>query len=49
MGLNPKLDPAVSKAFIQINRALYRHAGGLQGAKMRLVFGVVNISQKIRP
>lgn len=47
MGLNPRLDPAVSKAFIQSNSALYRHAGGIQGAKMRLLFGVVNIFQKI--
>jgi RHS repeat-associated protein len=47
MGLNPRLTPEVSKAFIQSNSALYRHAGGLQGAKMRLVFGVVNIFQKI--
>ena len=47
MGLNPRLKPEVSKAFIQSNSALYRHAGGLQGAKMRLVFGVVNVFQKI--
>jgi RHS repeat-associated protein len=47
MGLNPRLTPEVSKAFIQSNSALYRHAGGLQGAKMRLVFGVVNIFQRI--
>jgi len=33
MGLNPRLKPEVSKAFIQSNRAAYRHAGGIQGAK----------------
>jgi hypothetical protein len=47
MGLNPRLDPAVSQDFIQSNSALYRHAGGIQGAKMRFLFGVVNIFQKI--
>jgi hypothetical protein len=42
---NPTLNPALSKALIQSNHQLIRHAGGVQGAKMGLFFGVVNAFQ----
>ena len=47
MMFNPRLDPAVSKALIQSNNALVRSAGGIQGVKMGLFFGVVNVFQKV--
>jgi hypothetical protein len=45
MYFNPTLSPAVSKALIQSNNTLIRNAGGVQGVKMGLVFGVVNAFQ----
>jgi hypothetical protein len=45
MYFNPTLSPAVSKALIQSNSNLIRNAGGVQGAKMGMFFGVVNAFQ----
>ena len=42
---NPTLSPATSKALIQSNSNLIRNAGGVQGAKMGMFFGVVNAFQ----
>jgi RHS repeat-associated protein len=43
--LNPTLSVATSKALIQSNSNLMRNAGGIQGVKMRLFFGVTNAIQ----
>jgi hypothetical protein len=45
MYFNPTLSPATSKALIQSNSQLMRNAGGIQGVKMGLFFGVVNAFQ----
>jgi RHS repeat-associated protein len=45
MYFNPTLSPSVSKALIQSNNNLIRNAGGVQGAKMGMFFGVVNAFQ----
>jgi hypothetical protein len=42
---NPTLSMATSKALIQSNSNLMRNAGGIQGAKMKLFFGVTNAFQ----
>jgi RHS repeat-associated protein len=42
---NPTLSIAASKALIQSNSNLMRNAGGIQGVKMRLSFGVTNAFQ----
>ena len=42
---NPTLSPATSRALIQSNNSLIRNAGGIQGVKMGLFFGVVNAFQ----
>ena len=42
---NPALSVATSKALIQSNSNLMRNAGGIQGAKMRMFFGVTNAFQ----
>jgi hypothetical protein len=42
---NPTLSPATSKALIQSNSNLIRNAGGVQGVKMGMFFGVVNAFQ----
>src|ERR1700683_5296986 len=39
---NPTLSVSTAKALIQSNNNLIRNAGGIQGAKMGLSFGVVN-------
>jgi hypothetical protein len=43
--LNPTLSVATSKALIESNNKLVRNAGGIQGVKMGLFFGVVNAFQ----
>ena len=45
MYFNPTLSPATSKALIQSNNQLMRNAGGIQGVKMGMFFGVVNAFQ----
>jgi hypothetical protein len=42
---NPTLSVASSKALIQSNNKLIRNAGGIQGIKMGLFFGVTNAAQ----
>ena len=42
---NPTLSPATSKALIQSNHKLMRNAGGFQGGKMKLFFGIINAFQ----
>jgi len=44
MYFNPTLSPATSKALIQINQQLMK-TGGFQGAKEKVVFGIVNAFQ----
>jgi hypothetical protein len=41
---NPHLSPAASRALIQSNNNLMR-TGGVQGAKEKLIFGVINAFQ----
>jgi len=41
---NPRLSPATSKALIQSNNELMR-TGGIQSAKEKVIFGVVNAFQ----
>jgi len=45
MYFNPTLSLATSRALIQTDNQLIRHAGGIQGVKMGLFFGVVNAFQ----
>jgi RHS repeat-associated protein len=45
MYFNPTLSPATSNALIQANSTLIRNAGGIQGVKMGMFFGVVNAFQ----
>jgi len=42
---DPHISPATAKALIQSNNILMRNAGGVEGAKMGMVFGVVNAFQ----
>jgi hypothetical protein len=42
---NPTLPVPTAKALIQSNNKLSRNAGGIQGVKMGLFFGVVNAFQ----
>ena len=42
---NPTISKATAKALIQSNRNLIRNAGGVQGVKMGIFFGVVNVFQ----
>ncbi len=42
---DPHISPATARALIQSNHILMRNAGGVQGAKMGMVFGVVNAFQ----
>jgi hypothetical protein len=42
---DPHISPETARALIQSNNILMRNAGGVQGAKMGLVFGVVNAFQ----
>ena len=47
MYFNPTLSPATSRALIQSNNNLIRNAGGIQGVKMGMFFGVVNAFQYV--
>jgi hypothetical protein len=42
---NPFISPTTAKALIQSNNTLIRNAGGVQGVKMGMFFGVVNAFQ----
>jgi hypothetical protein len=47
MYFNPTLSRATSRALIQSNNNLIRNAGGIQGVKMGMFFGVVNAFQYV--